>query len=250
MEEGVGCMITTILNVYRRPEYLKEQIEAIKNQTIKGEGIWIWVNDHEDNREFDYTSLDVDNIIRSSHNYKYHGRFALGLLAQTKYVSFFDDDTIPGDMWYENCVYCQQHGSKILGGAGVVLNSKTYADHIRVGWPSANRTLERVDLVGHAWFVPKEALLAMWNETPYLNNGEDIQLSYNAQKYKKIETYCPPHPIENKRLWSSLTPYEKGNDNKASSNGSLMPIGEFYNQRDLCVSYAVEGGWNTVRGVK
>lgn len=241
-------MITTILNVYRRPQYLEEQIAAIKNQTIKGTQIWIWVNDHEDNRGYDYSKLGVDVVVHSSVNFKYHGRFSLGLLANTKFVSFFDDDTIPGDMWYENCLQYQA-SPKVLGGAGVILNSRVYANHERVGWPSANRNITKVDLVGHAWFIPKEALLGMWNETPFLDNGEDIQLSFNSQKYKNIETYCPPHPIENKRLWSSLTPYEKGNDDKASSNGSLMPVNTFYHQRDLCVGYAVDNGWRTVRGV-
>lgn len=243
-------MITTILNVYRRPYYLKEQIEAIRNQTIKTDEIWIWINKHEDNDGFDFESLGVDKIVRSNHNFKYHGRFALGLLAQTPYVSFFDDDTIPGDQWYENCMNQSRFGNFILGGAGVILNSRQYSNHERVGWPSANKSLTRVDLVGHAWFLPKKSLLSMWNETPYLNNGEDIQLSFNAQKYANIETYCPPHPIENKRLWSSLSPIEKGNDNKASSNGSIMPVNEFYLQRDNCVGYAIDNGWITVRGVK
>lgn len=243
-------MITTILNVYRRPYYLPEQIASIRNQTIKTSEIWLWINDHEDNRSFDYDSLGVDKIIRSNYNFKYHGRFTLALLAQTPFVSVFDDDTIPGDMWYENCINTMKTTNGILGGAGIILNSKQYANHERVGWPSQNLTTTRVDLVGHAWFIPKKAINVMWNETPYLNNGEDIQLSFNAQKYAGIETFCPPHNPSNLRMWSSLTPYEKGNDDKASSNGSLMPISDFYYQRDMCVSYAVSNGWNTVRGIR
>jgi len=243
-------MITTILNVYRRPYYLKEQIEAIRKQTTGCGEIWLWVNNHEDNYGFDFDSLGVDKIIRANHNFKYHGRFSLALLAETPYVSLFDDDTIPGDMWYENCLNTMRFANGVLGGAGVILNSRQYANHERVGWPSQNTGITRVDLVGHAWFLPKKAVNVMWNETPYLNNGEDIQLSFNAQKYAGIETFCPPHNPSFKRMWSSLTPYEKGNDDKASSNGSLMPVGDFYQQRDLCVSYAVDNGWKTVRGIR
>ena len=243
-------MITTILNVYRRPYYLKEQIEAIRKQTTGIGEIWLWINNHEDNFGFDFDSLGVDKIIRANHNFKYHGRFSLALLAETPYVSLFDDDTIPGDMWYENCLNTSRLTNGVLGGAGVILNSRQYSNHERVGWPSQNKNITRVDLVGHAWFVPKKAINVMWNETPFLNNGEDIQLSFNAQKYGNINTFCPPHDISSPRTWSSLSPIEKGNDNKVSSNRILMPVSDFYHQRDLCVGYAVDNGWNTVREKK
>ena len=70
--------VTTVLNVYKRPEYLKRQAEVIKNQTIPSD-IWI-----------DYTVpkgeaiLDVSSMVPSSqvttrvHQNLYHiGRFFL-----------------------------------------------------------------------------------------------------------------------------------------------------------------------------
>lgn len=242
-------MITTILNVYRRPYYLQEQINAILAQTIKSE-IWIWVNYHEDNKDFDFSKLTgVARIVKSDHNFKYHGRFTLGLLADTKVVAVFDDDTIPGVNWYKNCIESYNKQPGIYVGAGVILHSKSYAQHTRVGWPSMNSDITRVDLGGHAWFLPKQALQCMFIETPYLNNGEDIQLSFNALKYANIQTFCPPHPTNDRTLWSSLSAVEKGNDNKASSNGSLMPVNDFYKQRDDCVGYALKNGWKTVKNI-
>lgn len=242
--------ITCILNCYKRPEYLKEQVEAIKNQSIPSD-IWIWVNYSEENKDYDFDQLGVDRVIKSSHNFKYHGRFALGLLAETKYVAFFDDDTIPGEEWFANCLVTITETPGILGGAGCILQSLQYVQHQRMGWPAQNPVTMEVDLVGHAWFLKRDDLNYMWYETPFtFENGEDIQLSYLAKKHGGVRTYCPPHPANNPRLHSSLKPFEYGNDSKASSNGSLKSIPKFYRERDICILHCVTNGWDTVLGIK
>jgi GT2 family glycosyltransferase len=239
--------ITVILNGYKRPEYLKEQIAALRSQTVKPKEIWLWVNACPENKNFNPYNLGLDKVFKSNTNCKYHGRFAVGLLAQTEYVAFFDDDTIPGDMWFENCLQTMKQAPGILGGAGCILQSRAYVQHIRMGWPAKNPQIVEVDLVGHAWFMKREHLNYMWYETPFtFENGEDIQLSYLAKKHGRVRTYCPPHPEDNTRMHSSLKPEEYGNDNKASSNGSLKAIPDFYRERDECISYSVDNGWITV----
>lgn len=244
---------TVILNSYRRPYNLKEQVRAIRNQTVEPTEIWLWVNYHEENKEYtdkDYLDYGVDKVVRSNHNFKYHGRFALSLLCQTTCVSFFDDDTIPGSKWIENCISSFNSKPGLYGGAGVVLLSREYMHHVRVGWPSKNADIQEVDLVGHAWFLPRSYLSLFWLEVPAgMDNGEDIQLSYTLQKYGKIKTYCPPHPQDQPELFSSLRPFELGDDEKASSNGSIMPYPLFCSQRNLCVQKALEGGWRTINAI-
>lgn len=242
--------ITVILNCYKRPNYLQEQINSIKNQTVKPKEIWLWINSTDENKKINPYVLGLDRVFKSSVNCKYHARFAIGLLANTEYVAFFDDDTIPGDKWFENCLNTMQQTPGILGGAGVILHDRRYMYHTRVGWPSKNSQTTEVDLVGHAWFLKRSDLNYMWRETPYsLQNGEDIQLSYLAKKYGGVKTYCPPHPKDDPRLHSSLKAELYGNDNKASSNGSIKPIPEFYLERDLCVSHSINNGWKTVLNI-
>jgi hypothetical protein len=81
-------MITVILNCYKRPQYLQEQIEAIRFQTIQPEDIWVWYNKPEDQEQYDISNLGC-KVVTCNYNYKFHGRFAYGLLAQTEYVAFF-----------------------------------------------------------------------------------------------------------------------------------------------------------------
>lgn len=243
--------ITVILNVYRRPEYLREQIEAIRNQSEGDIELWVWVNAHEDNCNIDYNSYDVDKIIHSSHNFKYLGRFSLAFLAQTEYVAIFDDDTIPGKDWFRNCLNVQNKLKKelIIGGVGVILKSPNYVNHVRVGWPSPEiKDIYRVDLVGHAWFFKKSVLKYLWMEEPFsYDNGEDIHFSYVAQKYGNIMTVVPPQ--QTMETTSSTKAWKYGSDNKASSNGSLMSIPEFYKQRDECIQHAIRNGWKTKEGI-
>jgi GT2 family glycosyltransferase len=242
--------ITVILNCYKRPQYLQEQLKAIKAQSIPPESVWLWVNSSPENKKFNPYRMGFDKVFKSNTNCKYHARFAIGLLAETEYVAFFDDDTIPGRKWFENCLDTMDETPGILGGAGCVLFSRHYVDHVREGWPSQNQFTTEVDLVGHAWFMSREDLNYMWRETPLtFENGEDIQLAYLAKKHGGVSCYCPPHPPDQPALHSSLKAEEYGNDTKASSNGSLMSVPQFYAQRDECISHGINNGWKTVRGV-
>jgi len=241
-------MITVILNCYKRPEYLKEQIQAIENQTVKPKEIWIWYNAPEDEEQIDLSKeFGKYKIITSNTNFKFHGRFALGLLAKTEYVVFFDDDTIPAPRWFENCFKTiESTGDAILGTAGVFftgnVNDYCYVRHAKIGWNGSHYdTYTKVDLVGHSWFMKKSILKYLFYEEPYTwDNGEDIQLSYLALKYGGIETYVPPHPEDDQDLWGSKksTGWKYGTDSKSSwKKGSHMEL-----RNDIVINYR-EDGW-------
>lgn len=246
--------ITAILTLYRRPQNLAKQVEALRHQTIPPKEIWVWVNYHDTNADLMLDFIQVDRVFDCNHNWTFFGRFAAGLLASTKFIAIFDDDTIPGKKWFENCLATydslQQEGhvTPILGSAGVLLNSATYNDHSRHGWPSQNTMIERVDLVGHAWFFAYETLNLFWREKPFTwANGEDIHFSYCAQKYGGVQTFCPPHPPEDRDLWGSLYAIELGDDKVATSWLSRF---NFFSQRDQIVNEALKGGWDTCKHVK
>lgn len=243
--------ITVILNCYRRPYNLKMQIESIKNQSIKPKEIWLWVNHHEDNKDFDFNEIKVDKIFKNDYNWKFYGRFAAALLADTEYIAVYDDDTIPGSNWHKNCLETMETSPGILGSAGIILKDKRYINHDRCGWPTQNLETTQVDLVGHSWFFKRDWLQYLWKEKPYTwDNGEDIQFSYMAQVYGGINTYCPPHPKEDRSLHGSILGNELGIDNKATSTNSSVSHEQFFTERDLCVQNGIANGWKTVRDVK
>ena len=250
-ETESGDNITVILNAYRRPYNLKMQIDAIRAQTTKPAQIWLWVNAHEDNEGFDFKSLDVDRVFHNDYNWKFYGRFAAALLADTEYIAIFDDDTVPGAKWFENCLSTMVTNEGILGSAGIILHGNRYVQHERCGWPSQNAETTEVDLVGHAWFFKREWLKYLWQEKPTTwENGEDIQFAFMAKIHGGIPTYCPPHPPEDKELHGSIMGNELGIDTKATSTNNAVSHQQFFNERDVCVQTGIKKGWNTVRGIK
>ena len=91
----------------------------------------------------------------------------------------------------------------------------------------------------------------MWYEPPVMwDNGEDIHFSYTAQKYGGIQTYCPPHPPEDKSMHGSILGNELGIDMKSTSTNQAVSHQPFFNERDVCVQTAIKGGWDTVRSIK
>jgi hypothetical protein len=234
-------MITAILNCYKRPEYLQEQIEAIKSQSIPVEDIMVWYNKPEQGTQFNIDNLGV-KVVYSNYNFKFHGRFAYGLLSKTKYVAFFDDDTIPGKDWFKNCLEHIDNKS-ILGTAGVLLQENVYNPHTKVGWNGKLPGVKtEVDLVGHAWFMERNILSYLWNQYPVSwDNGEDIQLSFFSYMNGNVKTFVPPHPLDNTELWGSTKGTSYGNDDKASHK-----IQTHDSVRDNIVSEFIKLGYKPV----
>ena len=229
--------ITTILQTYKRPEYLKEQLEAIKQQSIKSDKLIIVQN--EGGYEFDFP--ENAQLIYAMPNMKFHLRFAIGLLATTDYVAFFDDDTLPCENWYKNCIdTINKHDCICVTNGRIVDRAKR--QQYGPGWSNPSDQEVEADFGGHAWFLKKENLKYMWYEDPlFLDNGEDIQLSANCQRFGNIPTFVPPHPLSDKSLWGS-------NPDKAMKFGcdavSSWKVNPSHNQErfDLFDKY-VEKGW-------
>lgn len=231
--------ITVILNGYRRPQILAAQLKAIKDQSIPPDQVWLWINYHDD---FSKNFPDVsgfDRVISNNFNWKYFGRFTIALMAQTKYIALFDDDTIPGPKWFENAINTHNQTNGVIGGVGLIQHDKTtYMNHTRYGWPSGNTETTKVDLVGHAWFFTKEHLRCFWSEEPVTyETAEDMHLSFTCQK-SGFGTFVPPHC--NREASSSLLGYELGVDH---TTPSVTDHGNFFSLRDHCLQGYVERGW-------
>ena len=211
--------ITAILNGYKRPQFLKEQVDAIRNQTIKPKDIMLWQNNTEG---FDKELTDTLITASSNINLGVWARFAFALNAKTEYICIFDDDTIPGDMWFENCLETMKKHEGLLGTVGLIYDTpNSYRPNTRFGWTDINNpeTIQ-VDIVGHAWFFKREWLSTYWRELPPINLttvGEDMHFSYMLQKYLGLNTYVPPHPENNKQMWGSTKGWEMGTEKNALS---------------------------------
>jgi GT2 family glycosyltransferase len=201
--------ITAILTLYKRPHTLIQQLESVQNQSIPPENIIIWKNYAEGVTVPEIPEHLKKNlsIIESSKNFGVWARFTCGLLVNSKYICVFDDDTIPGKDWFKNCVETMQTHCGLLGTIGLRFEKgDRYSHEPRIGWDGPNDTPQQVDIVGHAWFFQQDWLHYLWECCPDYNSmfivGEDIGFSYILQKHG-INTYVPPHPLNNTELWGS-----------------------------------------------
>lgn len=206
--------ITCILNVYKRPHCLKEQLEAVLNQTLPPKKIIIYKNYAEGvltlpNDVLELAFKNNITIINSSENFGVWARFAVALLAKTTYVCIFDDDTIPGKKWFENCYATMLKVNGLLGTIGVIFQPSPdkYIMKNRFGWGNPNEEITQVDIVGHSWFFKREWLAYLWSNVPDYEfmdvSGEDMGFSYALQKVG-INTYVPPHPENDLEMYGSI----------------------------------------------
>lgn len=196
--------ISVVLFTFRRPDYFKEQIKAIKSQTIKPLEIIVGHLRNEKTKKFDFKG--IDKLIYYEYDPGFCAKFITAMAAKGKFVAIFDDDTIPGKKWLENCLNCFEEKEGIYGPFGVKISNPSYRKIFRLsGWNHNNENIEEVDFMGQAWFMPYSYLHYMWMEQPpFYNNAEDIFFAYQAQKYGGIKVYVPPHPINNSEMWGTL----------------------------------------------
>lgn len=221
--------VSVILSGYRRPYSLKQQYDQIISQTYKIKDIYFYKNDCNNNiGEFDPDTVSKCKSFIGNTNLGVWSRFAFALNCKSKYVCMFDDDTIPGIKWIENCVETIQNHRGLLGTRGVIFNVKSgvnnpvFDHYIEHGWKFPNINTEEVDIVGHSWFFERDWLSSFWKEFPPDDTffaGEDIHFSYSIQKYLGLKTYVPPHPPNNREMWGSMpeTAWSYGTDKYATS---------------------------------
>ncbi len=231
--------ITVILTAYRRPASLARQVEAIRRQTAPVREVWAWANEPDQTMMNELERAQLDRVVVSSKNAFVHARFSLALLAPTEFVAIFDDDTIPGEQWLENCLETFEKTPGILGSAGVRLHDETYSSRSIHGWHAPSDQPVEVDLVGHAWFLKTSWVPHLFSAPPLTGtNGEDIELCARALRNAGIRSYCPPHPPGNRRRWGSLDGLELGSDQLALSRRP-----NHLAERDRIVKAEIDAGW-------
>jgi hypothetical protein len=215
--------VSVVLNGFERPHTFPLQLQALNNQTVQPLEILTWINGSYKIHDFDYKLLNQTKLSINSFNYGVWARFSFALNTRGDYVCIFDDDTIPGPRWIENCLSCMEKQEGLYGAIGIIFEDLDYIKYNRHGWANPNEEIVQTDIVGHCWFFPREYLSAFWREaTIPLSSvcGEDMHLSYSIQKYLGKSTFVPPHPKENKDLWGSDlldTAYRFGVDTAAVS---------------------------------
>lgn len=205
--------VSVVLNLYKRPANLEKQLELIEKQTLKPKEIILFrdeTNPPSDIQIPENIKNKFDLTILSNKNVGVWGRFSAALLADSTHVCVFDDDTMPGCRWLENCHDSMLKKEALYGTIGILMHKPKkypFENYIRIGWVNPNKRPVEVDLVGHSWFFKKDWLGALWLNSSemfkFKTAGEDMFFSKQLRKYLNISTYVPPHPKQQFDLYGS-----------------------------------------------
>lgn len=241
--------ISVILTCWQRPHLLEEQIECVLQQTITPHEIILWYNAppkklglFERKQLVDFKNSSHVKKIICDHNFGIIPRFTLSACLEGEYICIFDDDTMPGPKWFENCLGYVDSQQVLCGTIGLRYLSRTElaTEKPRMGWEGMNPSLEFVDLVGHSWFFRREWARYFWEMEPISRNfGEDIHFCAMLQRHA-IRVACPPHPASDRSLWGSTKP-DLGVDKVAISCSSDKSA-EFWR----VVQFELENGYRPV----
>lgn len=208
--------ISAVLTLYKRPERLVEQLEALESQTIPPKYIYLF-QDRVSNGVYTIQLTEeikkrFTNVHVCEENIGVWGRFDYASkICETPYVVLFDDDTIPGKRWLENCYMHMKQKEGIYVTLGVCMkaeNQYPYNGFFRVGWGEPCIKNAQVDFGGHSWFVKKEHLKVMIENgdeyrKKYKYVAEDAFLSFINLKESGVPTIVPIHYHDKMDFWGS-----------------------------------------------
>lgn len=193
--------VTVILTVWKR-NHIIEQLEALARQTVKPDQVWIYqCGNFVDTQSIPRYNFRVE-LIKSTVNLKYFGRFMLAGFVPTKYVWILDDDVIPGSQWLANSRTVCENESAIVSCTGRIIPKGDYLPERMSNISDYffgdvlqkevyNTCLQDtiVDFGCNSWFYQSKWTHAFWQTPPCtLETAEDIHLSASCKITLGIST--------------------------------------------------------------
>lgn len=218
---------SAIITMWKRTDYLKEQIEAINQQSIPPLEIIIIINGSHISEAFIRNIVGGNIKIISSDINSLYSRWALAYIAEGEYISVFDDDIIPGKLWIANAIRaCVQHNA-LVGPSGRIFSQEGKHGYYELVVPSSQWVDEQTidcsdtdifcDWVCNAYVFKREWVgyaLSDLRHKDSFKTFDDIQLATSLYIHGGIKCVTPMQPKNNKKLHGSLKS-KYGNDDHA-----------------------------------
>lgn len=245
--------VSVVMNLYNKPQNIAQQLDAVLQQTLLPKEIILFQDAYEvEHVEIpEQLASKFSDVKVSLYNIGVWGRFEYAYeRAKYKYVCVFDDDTIPGYRWLENCHTEMLKQEGLYGTIGIVMKKNTeypLDQYYRVGWANPFKETVEVDFVGHSWFFKREWLEILLQAPDELKQckvaGEDMAFSFQLLTQKGIKTFVPPHPKNHFELFGSQP--EFGNELGVDS-GKLSMDRQNLMVMNRMLHVLIDIGWPTL----
>jgi len=238
-----------ILSLWKRGQWLAEQLEIFKNQTYPPKEIWLCHGMNKTNEGFvgSHLSKQFDRIAWPKDGGTVFSRFEMAHESDEKLFLIIDDDMFPTEDYLENAIdFYRETGECIVASSGrVFYNEEGYCPFLAYGSFGDGSQTRSVHIGCNGWLLSKESidvLLQHRLDNDY-NNGEDIALSFINRRIRGVETYVIEQtPIMNSDRYG----HARGFGEEALSHTSKHE--EFFKQRDEIVThYLREMGYKCPR---
>lgn len=206
---------TAIITLWKRSEYLAEQLEAILAQTIAPRSILVVQNESHFAINPKFLSIPNLKLISSGLNSLYT-RWIIGYLCDSKYVCVFDDDVIPGKKWIELCIKISDKYAALVGPSGRLARPKNEPAWISVETDQTGSD-QICDWVCNSYFFQTDwirYIVAASRYEGYQMTFDDIQLATTLKAFGEIRAVVPGQPKSNRELNGHIK-REYGHDDHA-----------------------------------
>lgn len=206
---------SAIITMWKRQDYLAEQLTAIRSQSIPPQEIIIILNEGHisESKIRDIGGHDI-KIIRSDINSLY-SRWAVAYIAKGEFVSVFDDDVIPGKYWIANAIRACSNYNALVGPAGRIYNKNGLHGYYKLVVPHADNqntiscgeTDVYCDWVCNSYLFKREWVGYALSSLRYKDSFktfDDIQLATSLYLHGGIRCITPMQPSFDKELHGSL----------------------------------------------
>ena len=225
-----------ILSLWKRSEWLREQVEIFRSQTVPPKEIWLTYGLNEQNIHLIKSDLMLlfDKIIILEDGGSVFSRFEFAKESNEELFLIIDDDMFPTPNYMEQCLdFFRKNKDCIIASSGRVFKGEEYFPNNMYGSVKYSKSTE-IDIGTNGWFLSRqsiECLMDNHNRKNY-NNCEDIALSYLNRKLRNVKTYV----IEQSHLCNSdKYQHTRGVGEEALSHASKHS--SFYKQRNEVLNF-------------
>lgn len=232
-------LVTTVITVCDRLDYLDSQIAAIENQSIKSNIFIHW------NNPAPYTLQYPAFVYHNTEKHlSLYSRFYNSINNRTPYTFIIDDDMLPGTEYLSKCIeFSKQLNDKVLiGGLGMNLvdGESRYKVKSRIGahYDIFPFKPTKVDMVGQSYFMHSDVISHYTHTPPLHEYGEDIHLAF-CMYSNKIPIYVLDIDREDTKTYPDTTFGKRGVDINAQWRHPRHQV-----LRDYLVKSFIDKGWS------
>jgi len=233
-----------ILSLWKRGQWLEEQLNCLENQSTKPDEIWLCHGINEDNKHLLSSDLmkrfNLVKVIEDGGSI--FSRFEMAK-KNDGYYFIVDDDMFPSKEYISNCFkFLNHHEEAIICSSGRNFKTNKYFPNTMHGSVKYGDSC-KVDIGTNGWFLTYDSIREILDNhnREIKNNGEDIAISYLNRMNRGIESYV----IKQSNFANSdIHKHKRGLGEEALSNSQNHK--QFYEERNKILNYYIyknESNW-------